>query len=98
MRAARMKSPSNQGASQHTRWSHTHTHHKTAQQSSGGLMDRYRKTEGSASSEPAFNVSQVFLRVTGVSLALPVSFWQLSRLSSVKAVHAWNTMMSPVVQ
>ena len=61
-------------------------------------MDRDRKTEGGASSESAFNVSQVCLRVRGLSLALPVSFWQLVRLSSVKAVHAWNTMMSPVVQ
>ena len=36
---------------------HTHTHHKTAQQSRGGMMDRDRKTEGGASSEPAFDVS-----------------------------------------
>ena len=33
-----------------------------------------------------------------VSLALPVRFEQSFRLSEVKAVHAWNTMMSPVVQ
>ena len=41
-------------------------HHKTAHQSSGGMMDRGRKTEGGASSEPAFNVSQVCLRVRGL--------------------------------
>ena len=29
-------------------------------------MDRDRKTEGGASSEPAFNVSQVCLRVSGL--------------------------------
>ena len=33
-----------------------------------------------------------------VSLTLPVKLRQLYRLSKVKAVHAWNTMMSPVVQ
>ena len=44
----------------------THTHHKTAQQSRGGMMDRDRKTEGGASSEPAFDVSQVCLRVRGL--------------------------------
>ena len=60
-------------------------------------MDRDRKTEGGASSEPAFDVSQVCLRVRGL-FDLPVSFSQLCRLSEVKAVHAWNTMMSPVVQ
>ena len=30
-----------------------HTHHKTAQQSRGGMMDRDSKTEGGASSKPA---------------------------------------------
>ena len=45
---------------------HKHTHHKTAQQSRGGMMDRDRKTEGGASSEPAFDVSQVCLRVRGL--------------------------------
>ena len=45
---------------------HAHTHHKTAQQSRGGMMDRDRKTEGGASSEPAFDVSQVCLRVRGL--------------------------------
>ena len=30
------------------------------------MMDRGRKTEGGASSEPAFNVSQVCLRVRGL--------------------------------
>ena len=45
---------------------HTHTHHKTAQQSRGGMMDHDRKTEGGASSEPAFDVSQVCLRVRGL--------------------------------
>ena len=98
MPAARVKSPPNHGASQYARWSCTHTHQKTAQQSRGGMMDRDRKTEGGASSEPAFDVSQVCLRVRGVSLALPVSLLQPDRLSEVKAVHAWNTMMSPVVQ
>ena len=43
-----------------------HTHHKTAQQSRGGVMDRDRKAEGGASSEPAFDVSQVCLRVRGL--------------------------------
>ncbi len=42
---------------------HTHTHQKTAQQSGGGMMDRDKKTEGAASSEPAFYGSQVCLRV-----------------------------------
>ena len=56
----------NQGASQHTRWSYTHTHYKTAQQSRGGMMDRDRKAEGGASSEPGFDVSQVCLRVRGL--------------------------------
>ena len=45
---------------------HTHTNHKTAQQSRGGMMDRDRRTEGGASSEPAFDVSQVCLRVRGL--------------------------------
>ena len=45
---------------------HTHTHHKTTQQSRGGMMDRDRKTEGGVSSEPAFDVSQVCLRVSGL--------------------------------
>ena len=44
----------------------THTHHKTAQQSRGGVMDRDRKTEGGVGSEPAFDVSQVCLRVRGL--------------------------------
>ena len=43
-----------------------YTHHKTAQQRRGGMMDRDRKTEGGASSEPAFDVSQVCLRVRGL--------------------------------
>ena len=41
---------------------HAHTP-QAAQQSRGGVMDRDRKTEGGASSEPAFDVSQVCLRV-----------------------------------
>ena len=45
---------------------HALTHHKTAQQSRDGMMDRDRKTEGDASSEPAFDVSQVCLRVRGL--------------------------------
>ena len=45
---------------------HAHTHHKTAQQSRGGMMDCDRKTEGGASSEPAFDVSQVCLMVRGL--------------------------------
>ena len=45
---------------------HTHAHHKTAQQSRGGMMDCDRKTEGGASSEPAFDVRQVCLRVTSL--------------------------------
>ena len=60
--------PLNQGTSEHARRSCTdvQTHHKTAQQSSGGMMDRDRKTEGGASSEPAFDVSQVCLRSRGL--------------------------------
>ena len=45
---------------------HAPTHHKTAQQSRDGMMDHDRKTEGGASSEPAFDVSQVWLRVRGL--------------------------------
>ena len=45
---------------------YTHTHYKTAQQSRGDVMDYDRKTEGGASSEPAFDVSQVCLRVRGL--------------------------------
>ena len=45
---------------------HAHAHHKTAQQSRGGIIDHDRKTEGGASSEPAFDVSQVCLRVRGL--------------------------------
>ena len=30
------------------------------------MMDRYRKTEGGASSEPAFDGGQVWLRVRGL--------------------------------
>ena len=45
---------------------HKHTHHKTAQQSRGGMMDRDRKTEGGASSEPAYAVIQVCRRVRGL--------------------------------
>ena len=68
MPAARVKSTPNQGTSQHTKWSCTqaHTHHKTAQQSRGGMMHRDRKTEGGASSEPAFDVRKVCLRVRGL--------------------------------
>ena len=43
-----------------------HAHHKTTQQSRGGMVDRDRKTEGDASSEPAFDVSQGCLRVRGL--------------------------------
>ena len=66
MPAARVKSPPNQGISQHTRWPCIHTHHKTAQQSRGGMMDRDSKTERGVSSEPAFDVSQVCLRMRGL--------------------------------
>ena len=45
---------------------HAHTYHTTAQQSRGGMMDRDRKTEGGGNSEPAFDVSQVCLRVRGL--------------------------------
>ena len=45
---------------------HAHTHHKTAQQSRGGVMDRDSKTEGGASSKPAFDASHVFPRVRGL--------------------------------
>ena len=43
-----------------------HTQNSTAPQSRGGMMDRDRKTEGGASSEPAFDESQVWLRVRGL--------------------------------
>ena len=36
---------------------HTCTHHKTAQQSRGGMMDRDSKTEDGSNSEPAFDLS-----------------------------------------
>ena len=45
---------------------YAHTHHKTAQQSRSGTMDHDRKTEGGAHSEPAFDVSQVCLKVRGL--------------------------------
>ena len=65
MSAVRVKSPPKSGhISAHKMV--MHTHHKTAQQSRGGMMDRDRKTEGGASSEPAFDVSQVCLRVRGL--------------------------------
>ena len=50
----------------HTTHTHAHTHDKTTQRSRRGMMDRDRKTEGAASSEPAFDVSQVWLRVRGL--------------------------------
>ena len=53
-------------ASQHTRLSCTHTHHKIAQQSSCGIIDHDGKAEGGSSPEPAFDVSQVCLRVNGL--------------------------------
>ena len=44
---------------------HAHTpQERTTKQ--GGMMDRNTKTEGGASSEPAFDVSQVCLRVRGL--------------------------------
>ena len=52
---------------------HENPRYKTAQQSRGGMMDRDRKTEGGASSEPAFDVSQVCLRVRGL-FGLTVEF------------------------
>ena len=67
MPAARVKSPQIRAhLSTQDDYACTHTHHKTTQQSRGGMMDRDRKTEGGASSEPAFNVSQVCLRVRGL--------------------------------
>ena len=67
MPAARVKSPQIRAhLSTQDGHARTHTHHKTAQQSRGGMMDRDRKTEGGASSEPAFDVSQVCLRVRGL--------------------------------
>ena len=67
MPAAKVKSPPKSGhISAHKMVMHAHTHHKTAQQSRGGMMDHDRKTEGGASSEPAFDVSQVCLRVRGL--------------------------------
>ena len=58
--------PKSRRISAHKLVMHAHTHHKTAQQSRGGMMDRDRKTEGVASSEPACDVSQVCLRVRGL--------------------------------
>ena len=64
MQAARVKSvPKSGHISAHKMVMHAHAYHKTAQQSKGGMMDRDRKTKGGASSEPAFDVSQVCLRV-----------------------------------
>ena len=74
MPAARVESPQIR-AHLSTQVHHANTHHKNAQQSTGGMMNRDRKAEGGASSEPAFDVSQVCLRVrslfglTGKSLA-----------------------------
>ena len=65
--AARVKSPpESEHISAHKMVMHAYTHHKIAQQSRGGMIDRDRKTEGGASSEPAFDVSQVCLRVRGL--------------------------------
>ena len=66
MPAARVNSPRVR-AHRSTQDGHAHTltHHKTAQQSRGGMMDRGRKTEGGASSEHAFDVSQACLRGRG---------------------------------
>ena len=63
MLTARVKSPPKSGhISAHKMVMHPHTHHKTAQQSRGGMMDHDRKTEDGASSEPAFDESEVCLR------------------------------------
>ena len=62
MLAARVKSPRIR-AHLSTQDGHARTHHETAQQSRGGMMDRDWKTEGGASLEPAFDVSQVCLKV-----------------------------------
>ena len=43
-----------------------HTQRKTALQSRGSLINHDSKTEGGASSEPAFDMSQVCLRVRGL--------------------------------
>ena len=66
MPAARVKRPRIRHISARKIVMHTHTHHKTAQQSRVGMMDHDRKTEGGASSEPAFDASQVCLRVRGL--------------------------------
>ena len=67
MPAARVKSPKIRAhLSTQDGHARTNTHHKTAHQSRGGMMDRDRKTEGGASSEPGFNVSQKCLRVRGL--------------------------------
>ena len=63
MPAARVKSPKMRAHLSTKMVMHTHTQHKTAQQSRGAMMDRDRKTEGGASSQPSFDVSQVCLRV-----------------------------------
>ena len=65
MPAARSKSPPIR-AHLRTPDGHARTHIIRAQQSRGGMMDRDSKTEGGASSEPAFDASQVCLRVRGL--------------------------------
>ena len=47
------ESPKSGHISAHKMVMHGHTHHMTAQQSRGGMMDCDRKTEGGASSDPA---------------------------------------------
>ena len=67
MPAARVKrAPKSGHISAHKMVMYAYAHHKTAQQSRGVMMNRDRKTEGSASSEPAFDLSQVCLRVRGL--------------------------------
>ena len=67
MPAVRVKSAPKSGhVSAHEMVTHARTHHKTTHQSRGGIMDHDRKTEGGASSEPAFDMSEVCLRVRGL--------------------------------
>ena len=49
--------PKSRQISAHKMVMHADTHHKTAQQSRGGMMDRDTKAEGVVSSEPASDLS-----------------------------------------
>ena len=78
--------PPNQGTpSTQDSHAHTHTPHKTTQQSRGGMMDSQRKTEGGASSEPACDVSHVCLRVRGLfGLTGELKAWWIRARSQIE--------------